>query len=128
KIIQSTIVLLTGGLPDKAVERVLEKNLLPSMQDKKIIGASAGAVMQFKNYYISPDDDYKYFNYYNGLGFLKNDFYIEVHYENTDIQNECIKRVLNEKANKVYAITNNGGIIIENNKVEVLGEVHIFNN
>lgn len=92
----------------------------------KFIGASAGALMQLKDYFISPDKDYAEFMYYKGLGLINKDFYIEVHYENTEIQNECIKRVLKEKADIVYAIKDNGGIIVENGELLLLGDVVTF--
>lgn len=123
----SNIVFLTGGLPEMAVQRILEKGLLYCMKDKIIIGASAGALMQLGNYFISPDEDYPEFMYSQGLGLINKDFYIEVHYEDTDIQNNCIKRALEDKTNTVYAIKNNGGILIDNNKVLLFGDVITFN-
>lgn len=124
----SDIVFLTGGLPEMAVQRVIEKELLNGISDKLIIGASAGALMQLKNYYISPDEDYPEFMYAQGLGLVNKDFYIEVHYEDTNIQNDCIKRVLREKTNIVYAIQDNGGILIDNDKVSLFGDVITFSN
>lgn len=130
KIIEkSKIVFLTGGLPDKAVSRVIEKKLLNYIDDNKIIiGASAGALMQLKNYYISPDKDYSEFLHLNGIGMIDKDFYIEVHYEGTEIQNDCIKRILKEKHDTVYAIKDNGGIIIDGNDFLIIGDVITFNN
>ncbi|MGG7057828.1 Type 1 glutamine amidotransferase-like domain-containing protein [Clostridium tertium] len=129
KIIEnSKIVFLTGGLPDRAVNRVMEKKLLNYIDDSKIIiGASAGALMQLKNYYISPDKDYSEFLHLSGLGLIDKDFYIEVHYEGTEIQNDCIKRILKEKTDTVYAIKDNGGIIIEDNAFLIIGDVITFN-
>lgn len=123
----SNIIFLTGGLPERAVERLIEKELLNYINNNKlVIGASAGALMQLNNYFISPDEDYTEFMYYQGIGLINKDFYIEVHYENTDIQNDCIKRVLNEKTDTVYAIKDNGGIIVENGNLLLLGDVVIF--
>jgi peptidase E len=124
----SHIVFLTGGLPEMAIQRILNKGLLNSIDDSKIIiGASAGALMQFNNYFVSPDEDYPEFMYSKGLGLIKKNFYIEVHYEESDIQNNCIKKVLKEKTDTVYAIKDAGGIIIDNNKVTLLGHVITFN-
>lgn len=124
---ESNIIFFTGGLPDKAVERVLETGLLDVMDDNKIvIGASAGALMQLKNYYVSPDEDYDEFGYYEGIGIVKDDFQIEVHYEETEVQNECIRKVLKEKAEVVYAIKDDGGIIIEDGKLSLMGNVVTF--
>lgn len=67
------------------------------------------------------------YSYNKGLNLIKN-FDIEVHYKNTDIQNNSIKKVLADKVNKVYAISNAGGIIVENNKVNTIGEVYKYSN
>lgn len=124
---ESEIIFLTGGLPDQAVERVIEKGLLDSLnQSQMVIGMSAGALMQLQNYHLSPDKDYPEFIYSKGLGLLHSDFYIEVHYEGTAIQKECIKKVLAEKANTVYAISNQGGLLIDHNNLHLLGDVITF--
>ena len=129
EIKNSDIVFLTGGLPELAVQRVLNKRLLSSISESKIIiGASAGAVMQLSNYFISPDKDYPEFMHSQGLGLINKNFYIEVHYEETDIQNNCIKKVLREYTNTVYAIKDTGGIIIDNNVISLFGDVITFSN
>ncbi|MFZ5353136.1 MAG: Type 1 glutamine amidotransferase-like domain-containing protein [Bacillota bacterium] len=124
----SDIAFLTGGLPEMAVLRVLEKGLANSIAGRRIVmGASAGALMQLENYHVSPDEDYTEFMYFPGLGLIKKDFYIEVHYEDTNIQNKCIKRVLKEKTDLVYGIKDNGAIIIEDGTILLLGDVITFN-
>ncbi|MEG1255036.1 Type 1 glutamine amidotransferase-like domain-containing protein [Clostridium sp.] len=130
RIIESSnIIFITGGLPDIAVERVIERGLLNYIDSSKIImGASAGALMQLNNYYISPDEDYTDFMYCHGLELVNKDFYIEVHYEDTDIQNDCIKRVLKEKTDTIYAIKDNGGIIVDSGNLLLLGDVVTFKN
>lgn len=129
RIIESSnIVFLTGGLPDMAVQRVLDRGLLNSIEDSKIIiGASAGALMQLNNYFLSPDKDYPEFMYSKGLGLINKNFYIEVHYEETDVQNNCIKKALKEKTDTVYAIKDTGGIILDNNMITLLGDIITFN-
>lgn len=126
---ESDIVFFTGGLPDRAVERVLDKGLLKYISKAKIVmGASAGALMQLKDYHISPDEDYSEFSYQSGLGLIKSNFYIEVHYEDTEVQYSCIKNVLKEKTDKVYAIKEQGGIILDNDKLILLGDVTTYQN
>ena len=63
---------------------------------------------------------------FDGIGLIDQTFYVEVHIENSDVQNQSIEKVLREKTDKVYDITNNGGIIVEDGKVQTLGEVEIF--
>ena len=124
---KSDVIFLTGGLPEKAVERVHEKGILESIKGcRVVVGSSAGALMQLNHYHISPDDDYDEFCYFDGIGLIDQTFYVEVHFENSDVQNQSIEKVLREKTDKVYAITNNGGIIVEDGKVQTLGEVEIF--
>ena len=54
------------------------------------------------------------------------DFAIEVHYEGTDIQKESIEKLLNEKKDTLYAITDNGGLIVDNKTITLLGETQTF--
>lgn len=127
KIRNSNIIFFTGGLPDKMMERLIEFDLVRELESFTgvIIGSSAGAVIQIAEYHLTPDGDYSTFSYYLGLNMI-NDFAIEVHYEGTDIQYESIKKVLHEKKDKIYAITNSGGIIVDNGQITVLGDVQTF--
>lgn len=125
----SDIIFLTGGLPDRAVERVIERGLLNYINNCRILmGASAGALMQLNNYFISPDEDYSEFMYCQGLGLINKDVYIEVHYEDTDIQNNSIKKVLKEKTDTIYAISDKGGIIVDSGNLLLLGDVVTYKN
>lgn len=53
-------------------------------------------MIQLDEYHISPDPDYPSFSYERGLAY-RNDFDIEVHYDQTKTQLASIKRVLEEK-------------------------------
>lgn len=130
KIVEkSDIVFLTGGLTEKAVERVLEKDLLNSLKKSRVvIGSSAGALMQLNEYFTTPDKDHLEFFYSSGLGLINKDFYIEVHYDETDLQKSSIKRALKEKTDIVYAIKDNGGLLINEGKIGILGDVVVFKN
>ena len=124
----SDVLFLTGGLPDKTIERVLEIGLLDTLKKYKklIMGASAGAMVQLAEYYISPDEDYEFFGSYNGLGLTDMDFQIEVHFTKSEVQMECISKVLKEKADKIYAIGEKGGLIIKDNFIKTCGDVTLF--
>lgn len=75
---------------------------------------------------MSPDQDYQEFTYFKGLPILK-EFYLEVHYEGSDIQSEAIQRVPKERKKTVYAmVTDRAAIVIEDSKVNFLGDVKIF--
>ncbi len=83
-------------------------------------------MIQTKEYHISHDKDYDTFSYNIGLDIIKS-FNIEVHYNETDIQKSSINRVLDEKKRIVYAIKDTGAIVINNNHIELLGDVTKFN-
>lgn len=127
KIKNSNIIFFTGGLPDKMFVRLMEFDLISDLESFTgvIIGSSAGAVIQLLEYHLTPDGDYSTFSYYPGLNIIK-DFAVEVHYEGTEIQKESIEKVLHEKKDKLYAITNSGGLIVHNNKVTILGDTELF--
>ena len=113
KIENADIIYFLGGLPDKMMDRIQEFELQDVLikHEGIVMGHSAGAVIQLAEYHLSPDDDYCKFGYYKGLPYL-NDFYLEVHYEDTVIQNQSIQRVLEERNKKVYATSYMKGAIL----------------
>ena len=128
KIAEADILLFTGGLPDIMTDRINELGLLPHIMRHNgiVMGYSAGALIQLKEYHLSPDKDYPIFKYYNGLPFLS-DFYLEVHYEGTEAQKKAITRVLTERKKTVYATAlMSGAIIFDNGSVKTLGDVREF--
>ncbi len=128
KVKNSSVIFFTGGLPDKMMSRLTELDLINDIENftGTIIGSSAGAMIQIAEYHITPDEDYNTFTYNTGLNIIK-EFDIEVHYEGTEVQNTYIKKVLMEKKDKIYAITNDSGIIVDNGKVILLGDTQTFN-
>lgn len=129
KIEKADIVYFPGGLPDRMMERIKEFDLYDTLMNHNgiVMGYSAGAVIQLAEYHLSPDDDYPEFRYYNGLPYLK-DFYVEVHYEDTDIQNDAIRRVIAERGKTVYATAlGSGTILVDNGRIKLIGDVKTFN-
>lgn len=129
KIEKADIVYFPGGLPDRMLDRIKEFDLYaPLMKhDGIVMGYSAGAVIQLSEYHLSPDEDYPEFRYYHGLPYL-NGFYMEVHYEGTDIQNESIQRVIAERGKTVYATAlGSGAIVIDNGNIKLIGNVKVYN-
>lgn len=129
KIAKADIVYFLGGLPDRMMNRIKEFELYDILMnhDGIIMGYSAGAVIQLSEYHLSPDDDYPEFQYYKGLPYL-NDFYLEVHYEGTEIQNSAIQRVITERGKPVYATASRAGtILIDNGNMKLIGNVKVFN-
>ncbi len=129
KIEKADIVYFLGGLPDRMMDRIKEFNLYDTLMrhDGIVMGYSAGAVIQLSEYHLSPDGDYPEFRYYKGLPYLDS-FYIEVHYEGTDIQNESIQRVIAERGKTVYATSlRSGAILVDNGKIKLIGNVKVYN-
>lgn len=128
KIQKADILYFTGGRPDRMMDRIKEFDLADVLRKHKgiIMGYSAGAVIQLSEYHLSPDKDYKEFQYYDGLGYL-DDFYLEVHYEETAVQNEAIQRVIAERGKTVYATAvQSGAILVDNGNLKLLGDVKVF--
>ncbi len=128
KIKQADIVYFTGGSPDRMMDRIKEFDLIDVLKEHKgiIMGYSAGAVIQLSEYHLSPDKNYPEFKYYKGLSYL-DDFYLEVHYEGTEVQNNAIRRVLKERRKTVYATAlRAGAILVDNGKIKLLRDVKTF--
>ena len=127
KIQEVDVIFFTGGLPDFMCERLKEFDLIKTLAkfDGIVMGYSAGAVIQFFEYYISPIKEYPQFSYYPGLPYL-NDFYIEVHYAETKTQKDCIDLVRKAKKKPIYAIQDTGAIIVDHGSVQMLGDVKVF--
>ncbi len=128
KILSSDIVYFLGGLPDRMMDRINEFDLYNILLNHKgiVMGYSAGAVIQLSEYHLSPDDDYPEFKFYNGIPYLK-DFYLEVHYEGTEAQQDSIKRVIQERGKTVYATAvRAGAILVDNGNIKLLGDVRVF--
>ena len=128
KIKKADIVYFTGGLPDKMMDRIREFDLYDILMkhDGIVMGFSAGALIQLSEYHLSPDEDYPAFGYYNGIPYL-NDFYLEVHYAGTDIQNDAIRRVLTERKKTVYAtVLSSGAILVDNGNIKLIGNVKMY--
>lgn len=128
KIKAADIIYFPGGLPDRMLDRIKEFDLYDILlrHEGIIMGYSAGAVIQLAEYHLSPDDDYSEFKYYEGIPYLNN-FYMEVHYEGTKVQDESIQRVLDERGKTVYATSlKAGAILVNNGKVKLFGDVKVF--
>lgn len=127
KVRNSQIIFFTGGFPDKMVKRLDKFDLIEVVSGFSgvIIGSNAGAMIQIAEYHITPDEDYRIFSYNKGLNLI-NGIDIEVHYVGTEMQNYYINKVLDEKVDKVYALSDSGGITVNQQKVLLLGDTKIF--
>lgn len=124
KIRYSNILMIPGGAPDLFMKRIRSLKLKKVLKEYRglIIGYSAGAMVQLDNYHITPDRDYPDFSYQNGFGSITG-FDIEVHYHASNHQKEYIQKVLSEKKCDIYAIYEDGGVIVEKNAIRMFGRV-----
>lgn len=128
KISKADILFFTGGLPDKSVERLHEKDLVDTIKSFNgiIMGSSAGALIQLSEYFCTPDKDYSKFSFYKGLNLIKKDFYVNVHYRGNDLKSEFPE--LSNLKKTIYGIPEGAGIVISNNKIEEIGNVSKLDN
>ena len=128
KIKEANIIYFTGGLPDRMMDRIREFDLVDVLKKHTgvVIGYSAGAVIQMKEYHLYPDGDYSDFGYYEGLSYVDG-FGLEVHYEYKPEQDESIRRFLSERGLTTYVThTRKGGIVIDNGKITIVGKVDVY--
>ena len=126
QIENADLLFFTGGMPEKAIKRMHELGIVDAVTSFKgtVMGASAGAMLQLETYHITPDEDYGDYGIWHGLGLVKA-IDLEVHYLATDLQNECTARAVKETGLPVYQMWHEGGLLIENGKITVMGNVQI---
>lgn len=113
------ILYFPGGSPDEMMERINEWQLKEVIENhqKIYMGSSAGAMIQFETYHISPDHDYKTFQIKNGLKLLT-DFMIEVHYNRRIKQKKAMRKMRKKYLKPIYSIPDDGCLIVENHIVK----------
>ena len=129
KIANTDIIYFQGGYPYKLMERLKEFNIIDDIKNFKgiIMGASAGALVQFKEYHLTPESDIENYGFYEGLGFI-DDFEIEVHYLNTPEQRNSMRRYFSDRKKKIYALGNEGAIVIDSGNILTFGDVMLYKN
>lgn len=127
KIGEADVLFLTGGLPDVFYSRLEEWGLVEPIRQFPgiVMGCSAGAMMQMTEYHITPDEDYDTYGYYPGLGLLEG-FEPEVHYAASEVQKESIRRYLRERGKPVYAMTNQGGLVVRDGEITPMARCTAF--
>lgn len=132
QIINSDVVIITGGNPEMLYKKMKEKNLDKILEKYTgiLIGESAGALIQFEKYFIMADNNYyKCFSYYNGFDIIPNDFLIDVHSKLDDLKYmKKLEEVSKSNNKKIYAIDNYSAIVYDEktNKVKTFENVKII--
>ena len=129
----SDVIVLTGGNPEMFYQKVVQDT--ECLYDLKyfkglVIGSSAGAVLQFKRYFITAKNNYyKYFSFYDGFGLINDPFYIDVHSINNNFYLKKLSNVAKDKKKKIYAISNDGVLVVDrvSNKIEYMDNVKVIN-
>ena len=124
QIQNADLLFFTGGMPEKAIARMQQLGIADAVKSFKgtVMGASAGAMLQLETYHITPDDDYSHYGIWHGLALVKN-IDLEVHYLATELQQQCSSRAVKELGLPVYQMWHEGGLLIENGKITVMGKV-----
>ena len=120
------LLFFTGGMPEKAIERMQQLGIVDAVKgfNGTVMGASAGAMLQLETYHITPDEDYSEYGVWHGLALVRG-IDLEVHYLATDIQRECSARAVQQIKLPVYQMWHEGGLLIENGKITVMGRVEV---
>ncbi len=127
-IADADVLFFTGGMPEKAIAWMEKLGITDAVKNFKgtVMGASAGAMLQLECYHITPDEDYDTYGLWHGLGLVKG-LDLEVHYLATDLQDECTKRAITDLKLPVYQMWHEGGLIVDGNVVQILGNVNKIN-
>ncbi|MBQ0066271.1 MAG: Type 1 glutamine amidotransferase-like domain-containing protein [Firmicutes bacterium] len=123
KIYNADIIFLTGGYPDRFLYRIDQKNIRKSIQKFPgiVMGTSAGAMIQFDKYHVTPEEEGQEYEYHEGLGLLSG-FDIEVHYEDSFLHLSGLITDLKLHNTPIFALPNNGGMIVDGEDYCHLGD------
>ncbi|MCF7932846.1 MAG: Type 1 glutamine amidotransferase-like domain-containing protein [Acholeplasmataceae bacterium] len=122
KIEEADILYFPGGAPDLLMDRVNQKKLKESIEAHKglVIGSSAGAMVQFRSFHISPDNEYPVFIEHQGLDMI-DAFAIEVHYRRRVVQKKAMRRVWKKTRKDLYVIPDDGVLVYDGSQVMCAG-------
>lgn len=127
-LLKSTdIIYFNGGFPDRTIRRLIELNLMDSINTFKgiIMGWSAGASMQSAEYYIAPDKYYKEYSRQNGLKHIS-EFAVQVHYSGGIEQIESIEKFIQDTGLRVYTLEKDSAVILNEGQLELIGNSKEF--
>lgn len=121
-------IILPGGRMELGLSRLREAELdkvLASFSGN-IVANSAGALILFDKFMVSPNDSYPTFSIENGLSIISADYFLEVHYESCcREQDESIKAAL-EYRRAVYALSEKGTLVVDDGRIVYSKHCHVF--
>lgn len=126
QIADADVLFFCGGMPEKAIARMQELGITDAVKHFNgiVMGASAGAMLQLETYHVTPDEDYNSYGVWNGLGLVRG-LDLEVHFLDTDLQNQCTARAIMDLGLSVYQMWHEGGLLIVDGKVTPMGQVRL---
>lgn len=120
-ILSSQYIVFTGGRMELGIDRLRKLGLVRLLQHYTgtIIGVSAGALMLFSEYLITPNYFYKDLLVCEGLGYIDGrKLMIEVHYSEDDpVQNQAIKLTCARRQQQIFAIRQSGYMIVRDGNI-----------
>ena len=125
KLQSANILYFPGGAADKIMSRVIAFELYDDIENHRgvVIGFGAGAQIQLSRYHVTSARGTVCPN----LGFrFAEGLDIETNYSNDESQNYFIGKVIGETGLPVYAIGDQGALIIDNGKLGAIGDVQCF--
>lgn len=131
KINESDVILLTGGNPEMLYNKVVNAGIKETIKNYKkiVIGSSAGAELQLNKYFITKKNNYyKRFDWYDGFGVIKDDFYFDVHSVSRGRYLPSLEKKSKEINKTIYCLFDDGIIIYnrKTKKVDLYGKVVKF--
>lgn len=122
RIASSQVLFFTGGMPDKLMNKLIEKELLEKIKkyDGILIGYSAGTLAFCKDCVVLPEEGHPLVEVIEGMGLC--DFSTDVHYE----ESHDVHLFELSKDREIYAIKNKSAIVLNKGKMSFIGEVFLF--
>ena len=123
KIKKADVIYFHGGSPDECMIRINELKLNEAFlncKDKIFVGSSAGAMIQFEHFHITPDRDYRKYSCHEGLGLLSSHL-VEPHYKKRRKTTKNLRRAQADFGLPILLIPDFGCVIIDEIRIVYLG-------
>lgn len=124
KVKNSDVLIFTDGIAERMLEIIGRLELSEAISKYKgvIVGFGAGAVIQLSDYlYGSAGSECM-----RGLGLIDN-IGLEIHAEECDIMSDSVRKFIREKKKPLYAIAEEGAVIVDGSDVSTIGDVYVIN-
>lgn len=132
KLKNSNILVIPGGNSEMLYYKLaMEYELLYAIKyyEGLIIGESAGACTQFREYFITKENNYHgYKAWYPGFGVLNDPYYIDVHTRDDDEYLKQLQKISNKRKKIIYALHEEDSILHNRDTGEfnLIGNINII--